>query len=223
MITKQEIADGYDKVANKIPLEVTFYKRIKSLNPDLFGKVLDIGCGAGNLLKSLREGNENAKFHGIDISPKLVEMAKSNNPEADIIVGDAENMTYKSDEFDSIFMSEALEHMLDHKKSISEAFRVLKKGGKFVVTVPNRDWLQYDFYKPFIDKNEFQPVQDHYFCVNELKDILTTSGFKIKKIIGSDNLFYYGWKHDIIEQNIANFFPFLYTKMKRLIVLCVKE
>jgi hypothetical protein len=38
MITKQEIADGYDKVANKIPLEVTFYKRIKSLNPDLFGK-----------------------------------------------------------------------------------------------------------------------------------------------------------------------------------------
>ncbi|MBA3733323.1 class I SAM-dependent methyltransferase [Patescibacteria group bacterium] len=162
------------------------------------------------------------EFYGLDISEKLCQIARQNNPEATIVKGDAENLPYADNTFDIVLMTETLEHMLDYSKAVKEVERVLKSRGVFIVTVPNRDWLQYDFYKPFIDKHRFQPVQDHYFRFTELTDLLESNNFRILKHKGSDNLFYYGWKHTI-EQVGAFFLPFLYKKMKRLIVKSVNE
>lgn len=219
-ITKDEISKGYDAIANRIHhgLDMTFYKRVISMNSSYSGKILDVGCGGGDLLRMIAQKSEkDTEFFGLDISPKLCEIAKKNNPNAQIVVGDAEQLPYSDNTFDFVFMTETLEHLLDYKKAMIEVSRVLKPNGVFVVSVPNRDWLQYDFYKPFIDKHRFQPVQDHYFRVDELAGLLKNSNFEIKKFKGSDNLFYYGWKHHF-EQVAAFFMPFLYKKMKRLIV-----
>lgn len=218
-ITKEEISKGYDAIAERIHhgLDIKFYKRIVAIGGPYSGNVLDVGCGGGDLLRMIKDVSKpGTKFFGLDISEKLCEIARKNNPEAEIIIGDAENLPYSDNTFDFLFMTEALEHMLDHKKAVMEVGRVLKPGGIFIVTVPNRDWLQYDFYKPFIDKHRFQPVQDHYFRFMELVDLLNSSMFKVLKHKGSDNLFYYGWKHSL-EQVAAFFMPFLYKRMKRLI------
>lgn len=224
-ITKEEISKGYDAIAERIHhgLDVKFYKRIVSISSSYSGNVLDVGCGGGDLLRMIREvSSPGTRFFGLDISEKLCEIARKNNPDAEIVKGDAESLPYKDNTFDFVFMTEALEHMLDHKKAVMEVGRVLKPDGIFVVTVPNRDWLQYDFYKPFIDKHRFQPVQDHYFRFQELKDLLTSCKLRIIKYKGSDNLFYYGWKHSF-EQVAAFFVPYLYKRMKRLIVKSVNE
>lgn len=224
-ITKEEISKGYDAIADRIDhgLDVKFYKRTLSIQDKYEGNILDVGCGGGELIKIVGERSKRgSKFFGLDISEKLCEIARQKNPEAEIVQGDAENLPYTDNKFDVVFMTEALEHMLDHKKAIMEVGRVLKPRGIFIVTVPNRDWLQYDFYKPFIDKHRFQPVQDHYFRFQELVGLLGSSGFKVLRYKGSDNLFYYGWKHSI-EQMVAFFLPFLYKKMKRLIIKSINQ
>ncbi|MDP3901633.1 MAG: class I SAM-dependent methyltransferase, partial [bacterium] len=186
------------------------------------GRSLDAGCGRGFLLQKIKRiAQPDAQFYGLDISENLCALARSNNPEAEILCGDAEAMPFKDNSFDIVFMTEALEHMLDYNKALREVRRVLKPNGIFIVTVPNRDWLRYEFYDQIRDK-KLQPVDDHYFRFDEIKSLLERNSFEIKKVRGLDNLFYYGWKHRF-EEVTAFFLPFLHKKMKRLLFKCVNK
>ena len=222
-ITKAEIAEGYDAIAEIVGIgNQDFYEACAKTNPFYYGHVLDIGCGRGLLLQTLRKYTRSGtKLYGIDISPKLVELASINNPGAKIVVGDAEKLPYPDNMFEFVFMTEALEHMLDFDKVLSEIRRVLRPKGIFVVTVPNRDWASYDFYDK-IRNHEFQPVDDHYFKFSEISDLLKRHTFRIQTYKGLDNLYYYGWKHKV-EELAAFFLPFLHRKMKRLLFKCINE
>ena len=220
-LTKDDIAKGYDAIVDKVGLEPRFYDDCIRMHSGYRGKILDVGCGRGFLLEKLkRVAQVGTQFVGLDISPKLVEIARENNPEARIDVGDAEAMSYKDNEFDFVFMTEALEHMQDFRKSLSEVKRILKPGGIFIVTVPNRDWASYDFYDK-IRNHALQPIDDHYFRYEEIMGLLKEQGLEIVKEKGLDNLYYYGWKHKV-EELVAFLVPSLNRKMKRLIFKCRK-
>lgn len=231
-ITKEEIAKGYDRVARKIGTVDLYYDRCLRLHHPYRGKILDIGCGGGHLLKLLIErtapyaekleqyDTEKLFFYGIDISEELCRVAKKENPSAYIVQGDAEALPYENSTFDFVFSTGSFEHVVDIQKAIREVSRVLKPGGIFIITVPNRDWLQYNFYTEIRLQKRFQPVDDHYFWYLELKKLLEDNHFVISKYKGTDCLFYYGWKHTL-EQMAAYFVPFLYRKMKHHIVKCI--
>jgi ubiquinone/menaquinone biosynthesis C-methylase UbiE len=215
-LTKEEIAKGYDAIVDKVGLEPRFYEDCLNMHSSYHGAILDVGCGRGFLLKQLRgRAHAGSTFFGVDISQKLCDIAKANNPEAQITVGDAEALPYEDNSFDFVFMTEALEHMLSFDKALSEVGRVLRPGGVFIVTVPNRDWASYDFYDK-MRNHELQPIDDHYFRFEEISGLLRSHSFKIITYRGLDNLWYYGWKHKI-EEVAALFFPPLNKKMKRLI------
>jgi ubiquinone/menaquinone biosynthesis C-methylase UbiE len=217
---KKIIADGYDRIANTIGREDVFYNRVLALHGEYAGNILDIACGTGPLFPKIRAVAPDARFYGIDISPRLCEMARKNNPDAEIVVGDAESMPFQDNYFDVVFMTETFAYIQDRPKALSEVWRVLKHGGVFIVTVPNRDWLQYDFYEKIRDKKR-HPVEEHYFRFEEITNLLTASGFQIRAYRGSDNLYYYAPYHKY-EQVLAFFLPFLHRKMKRLLFKCVK-
>jgi len=217
-ISKEQIAKGYDEIHEKIGQDNSFYERCLSLKGEYKGNILDAGCGRGLLLKKIVNKYGNVNLFGLDISPKLCEISKENNPGADIVLGDIENLPFDDNKFDTVFMTEALEHLLDYNKALKEVGRVLRSGGDFIVTVPNKDWLRYDFYNK--NRKQFQPVDDHYFTFLEITDLLRSNGFKITKYIGSDNLYYYEPFHKY-ERMLAVIFPFLHKKMKRLMFRCV--
>lgn len=222
VITKEEVARGYDAITDKVGLEPRFYDDCIAVQKRYEGSVLDVGCGRGFLLEKLQKvAAPGTKLYGLDISPKLVELSKARVPAADVVVGDAEALPYADASFDTVFMTEALEHMLDFGKSLSEIRRVLKPGGTFIVTVPNRDWLRYDFYDA-MRNHELQPVDDHYFRFKEISEYLAGAHLSVIRYRGLDNLYYYGWKHKI-EEFAALFVPFLNRKMKRLLFHCRKE
>lgn len=220
-ITKEQISKGYDEIYERIGQSEDFYDRCISIIKNTNNlDVLDIGCGRGFLLKKIKEKYPNTRLFGIDISQKLCEISRDNNPDANIFLGDAESLPFSDNKFDLIFMTETLEHLLDYNKALSEVSRVLKPNGYFVVTVPNRDWLRYDFYNK--NREKFQPVDDHYFTFNEISGLIKNNKFKIDRLIGSDNLYYYEPIHKY-ERLLAFFLPFLHKKMKRLIFRCINS
>ncbi|WCL47639.1 class I SAM-dependent methyltransferase [Leptospira sp. GIMC2001] len=65
-------------------------------------KILDIGCGPGNITKYLLSKREDFVIHGIDISPNMIELAKINNPTANFSVMDIRKIDQLESMFDAV-------------------------------------------------------------------------------------------------------------------------
>jgi ubiquinone/menaquinone biosynthesis C-methylase UbiE len=117
------VAPMYDEIIN----------RIISANPK---KILDVGCGTGNVLKKL-VSNENLSLYGLDISEKMIEIAKKNlENRAELKVGDSEYMPWEDDSFDVIVCNASFHHYPNPKKVLLEMKRVLKSNGTLIIGDP---------------------------------------------------------------------------------------
>ncbi len=74
-------------------------------------KLLEIGCGPGNITKYLLNKNANFDILGIDIAPNMVELAKKNNPAANFIVMDTREINTLSNKFDGIIAGFCLPYL----------------------------------------------------------------------------------------------------------------
>ena len=97
-------------------------------------KVLDIGCGPGTYLDDIQKKTGATGF-GCDIRTDVFAMNKNKNVK--LIEGDMLRLPYSDGKFDKLFSLGVLEHDPDHDRVFGEAARVLKKGGKILLTVPN--------------------------------------------------------------------------------------
>ncbi|MBU0618891.1 class I SAM-dependent methyltransferase [Patescibacteria group bacterium] len=109
-------------------------RKIKALG--ISGAVLDAACGSGQILKHLP-----LESVGIEINPNHAKTAQKNAPQAKVIRGDIERIPYPENSFDWLLATEIFEHLPESKPVVKELWRVLKKGGQLIVTVPTRHWL----------------------------------------------------------------------------------
>ena len=117
--------------------------------PRLSGKILDIGAGECPWKYFL---NKEAEYQGIDIlSASDFGMKKS----SDVIYYDGVTIPFLPNEFDAALCIEVLEHTQDPVMLLAEAFRVLKSGGIFILTIP---WSARVHHLPF-DYHRFTPLQ----------------------------------------------------------------
>src|SRR5208282_4258547 len=93
-----------------------------------FSSVLDVGCGTGGLLTELKRPR--LKLAGVDISQNMIEEAKKRlGKAADLRVADSEHLPWKANSFDLVVTTDSFHHWPDPLQALSEARRVLKKGG----------------------------------------------------------------------------------------------
>lgn len=102
--------------------------------------MLDIGCGAGILMKDLLQRGHSVV--GSDISEKMIKEAKKNTADFPaerkrFIKGDLENLSFNAETFDFVTCVGVLEYQTNDNKSISEISRVLTSNGYVIITIPN--------------------------------------------------------------------------------------
>ena len=100
-------------------------------------RLLDIGCGDGDISLLLRERVQAKQVFGIDISHEAVSVAQGKGIEARQLDIDEGDLPFEDDYFDLIYCGELIEHVFDPDHLLKEIHRVLKAEGLCVLTTPN--------------------------------------------------------------------------------------
>lgn len=137
-VLKQYEEGGEDYIRN----QRTFFadkedwtrKKIRGVLKETTGKVLDIGCGAGDDIKWCEENGIEA--YGIDPSEKMVGLAKNTVGHKDKVqVGEYEKIPFLDQTFDLVMGRFSLHYLKDFSLAYKETARVLKIGGKLMLIV----------------------------------------------------------------------------------------
>jgi SAM-dependent methyltransferase len=150
-------------------LRKELYKNVRDLAPQLSGKLLDFGCGR----KPYEQLFSVERYIGIDMEQTGHEHTLS---KVDVFY-DGKTIPFANEYFDSVFCSEVFEHVFNLHEVIKEIKRVLKPGGKILVTVPlcwNEHEAPYDFGR---------------YTSYGIRHILETNGFEVIELRKSGNFF----------------------------------
>jgi SAM-dependent methyltransferase len=151
------------------------------------GRCLDVGCGDG-LTCGLWLERHSREYVGVDLSEVAVSRARAHGLDARVIE-DAARLPFPPDRFDLAVCVEVLEHVFAPQLVAAEVRRVLRPGGRFLVTVPNvaywrrRLELSLGRWNPFGDgHSKAQPWRDphiRFFTRQSLETMLLASGFEV--------------------------------------------
>ncbi|MBZ4683423.1 MAG: hypothetical protein PWP46_96 [Fusobacteriaceae bacterium] len=151
-------------------------------------KVLDIGCGTGEL--SIRLKRLGFSVVGIDISKGMLDKAKEKDRNIKFIQGDMKNFKLK-EKFDAaIMIFDTINHLLDEKelkKTIKNVYNHLNEGGIFIFDIATRELMNDMFPEDYFvdDREDMTIIWQHEYNKQEDLDYILTSFF-VKK---EDNIY----------------------------------
>lgn len=126
-------------------------------------KILDLGCGEGEIAKELFEGKQ--LEWGLDNDSKMVEKAKKCGMYKRVLLASAESIPLPDNSVGLVFCNSVLEHILNVEQVLIEVSRVLEKGGSFITTMPNNRLSEYlGWGKIYV--NWFNKKYNHYHLYN---------------------------------------------------------
>jgi len=141
-------------------------------------RVLDAGCGTGYGIALLADQAELAA--GFDISSEAVEYAARHFPGGKFFVASARVFSLPSACFDVVTAFEVIEHLEDWQNLIEESARVLRAGGIFLVSTPNKT-----YYSETRKKAGPNPFHAHEFDLEEFEQELKRV-FPFVRILGQN-------------------------------------
>lgn len=157
------------------------------------GKFLDVGCGNGNAMIMMK--SVGWEVFGIDIDENALQTARSMNLE--VKHGTLLSAEYADESFDSILMSNVIEHVPNPSEIISECYRILKKGGTLTIITPNISSFGSKIFKENWRGLE-TPQHLQIFNKSSLDAITNGSGFnKVKTFTSPHSDFY------VISQSLS--------------------
>lgn len=143
------------------------------------GKILDVGCGPGLLLKELAQRSKKFQVIGVDMSPYAIGQARKNCKGLNNVVlkiASASSMPFDDESFDLIICKDSIHHFNNLGKVLSEINRVAKPGSVIYLQDLRRD-LPWRLLKTAVGlKDPFQKLQYYSaraaYTKKELSDIL---------------------------------------------------
>ncbi len=144
-------------------------------------RVLDVGCGEGRFAVELTHAG--AEVVGIDVAEEPLRRARARHPELDLRLVAAEGpWELEGSGFDVVWAGETIEHVADTAAWLSEVRRVLRSGGRLLLSTPDHGrlmllWLTLS--KHAFDAH-FDPRADHlrFYTRRTLTRLLNDFGFE---------------------------------------------
>jgi len=142
-------------------------------------RVLDLGCGAGRFVAALAAAG--ADPVGVEIAEGALERARANAPGADLRrLHDDGTLPLGHGEVDLVWCSEVLEHVPDTGLALLEVRRVLRRGGRLLLTVPFHGRVQAALIGLVGFERHFDPAGQHlrFYTARSLRRVLAAAGFE---------------------------------------------
>lgn len=179
----QETFETWDKVAKLyqdkfMDLDLydatydTFCEQIVKINP----LILEIGCGPGLITKYLLNKRPDFKIEAIDISPKMIELAKINNPKANFHVMDSREIDSLENKFDAIISGFCLPYLSesDCSKLIKDSNNLLADNGIIYLSFVEGDYKNSGYQTA----SSGDRVYFYYHSLNSINNELGENNFK---------------------------------------------
>ncbi len=221
------------KITGKYP-EVVHPKHLIATRETWFTKyltnkdtVLDIGCN--NCQNTIKAARVCKRVIGFDMDQNQINIAKrtiSKNKIKNIrllLHNAEEKLPFKNNTFDTVLFFAVLEHLKNRERAITEVYRVLKTGGKLLLSVPNKDTTWKKLQK-YVGLNYFSD-SDHKieFSKKSIYNFLRDGGFK--------NINIYPVSFDMPFVGIIDFlgglslsiYKFLSLIRRKLVIKCPEE
>ena len=171
-------------------------------------KVLDLGCGNGDIAKQRILGKiRSPKLYGIEIDQHVARAARKNGLQ--VLVRDVEKrLPYPNNTFDVVSANQLIEHLVNTDRFLQEIFRVLKPSGYLLLATENlASWHNiaalFMGWHPFslhasdlinignpmrLGKTEDLPLHSRHkkvFTLRSLQDSLQLHGFVVQQVFGA--------------------------------------
>ena len=140
--------------------------------------IFEIACGPGNITKYLLTKRPDFRITAIDLSPKMIELAKINNPAVNFQIMDCRKIGVIEKKFDAIMCGFCLPYLSreESEKLINDSYRLLNSNGVIYIST-----MEGDFEKSGFETTSFSgegKVYVHYHQADYLQNRLLKSGFE---------------------------------------------
>lgn len=140
-------------------------------------EILELACGPGNITKYLLDKRPDFKILGTDLAPKMVELAKINNPTAEFELMDCREIVKLEKKYDAIMCGFCLPYLSREEalQLIADASHILKPGGVIYISTMEDDYAKSAFKKGSTGEEIFM----HYHQADYLTQALKENKFMV--------------------------------------------
>jgi ubiquinone/menaquinone biosynthesis C-methylase UbiE len=139
-------------------------------------KVLEVGCGTGDLLNSVNPGYG----VGLDISEELIKIARNKYSNYKFIVSDAENFEF-NENFDYVIISDLIGFLLDIQNALKNIKKVCHDKTRIIINSYNYLWEPALKIAEFFRFKQKQPLLN-WLSVKDIIGLLELEGFETVKV-----------------------------------------
>ncbi|MFY9154475.1 MAG: class I SAM-dependent methyltransferase [Prolixibacteraceae bacterium] len=156
--------------------------RFCQLIPTGHPKILELGCGPGNVTKYLLKRFPASRIIAIDLAPKMIEIARKQLPEVDFRIMDVRNISSIHEKFDAILCSFCLPFLSksDAEKLIANCAGLLISGGVLYISTMEGDENKAGFESTSFSGNA--EIYFNYHLQADLENAMKESGFLVDEI-----------------------------------------
>lgn len=141
--------------------------------------ILKLGCGPGNITKYLLKKRQDFHILGTDLSEKMIQLAKKNNPSAEFQICDCRNIHQITKKYDGVMCGFCLPYLSKKEaiKLITDVSNLLKDKGAFYMSTMEDDYTKSGFKSS--SSGEEKQMYIHYHQADYLTKALRENDFKI--------------------------------------------